>query len=48
MKMDYNLEHLNVKLFKLFPRVFKKIEVNSHGFISLRTFKLYFPLDDQE
>ena len=38
---------IEAKLFQLFPRDFKKIDINGRGLFSLCELKLYLPLDVQ-
>jgi len=47
MEMDYNLKSL-AKLFKLFPCVFKKIDIFSCSWVSIHILRLHLPLDVQE
>ena len=47
MQMDYNLKNL-AKLFKLFPRVFKKIDIYRRSWVSIHILRLYLPLDVQK
>ena len=44
MEMDYNLKNLGLTSQLLFPRVFKKIDINSWVSISFRIFKFIFLL----
>ena len=46
MEMDDNLKSLPT-LFKLFPRVLKKIDIYSRSLISIHVLRLYLPLDVQ-
>ena len=46
MEMDYNLNGF-AKLFKLFPHVYKKVDIISRSKISIHILGLYLPLDVQ-